>query len=108
MDTHLPARPAPTSRQASLENIPTPALVLDRARLDRNLERLLVAEVSQEHGILAIRSGSDQSLPPLPVEARVRILPIHACATAAQHDGYNVVSGESAAIEAYWPGLRGS
>ena len=68
---------------------------------------LLVSEASQEHGILAIRAGSGEALPDLPVGARVRILPNHACATAAQHEGYNVVSGASDVVEAFWPRMRG-
>jgi D-serine deaminase-like pyridoxal phosphate-dependent protein len=68
---------------------------------------LLVAEASQEHGILAIRAGGDQPLPDLPVGARVRILPNHACATAAQHEAYNVVRGASPVVEARWPRMRG-
>ncbi|WP_332764336.1 alanine racemase [Phenylobacterium sp.] len=68
---------------------------------------LLVAEASQEHGILAIRGGGDQPLPDLPVGARVRILPNHACATAAQHEAYNVVHGASPVVEARWPRIRG-
>jgi D-serine deaminase-like pyridoxal phosphate-dependent protein len=68
---------------------------------------LLVAEASQEHGILAIRAGSDQPLPDLPVGARVRILPNHACATSAQHDAYEVVSETSPVVEARWPRMRG-
>ena len=68
---------------------------------------LLVAEASQEHGILAIRAGSDQPVPDLPVGARVRILPNHACATGAQHDAYNVVGGASPVVEARWPRMRG-
>jgi D-serine deaminase-like pyridoxal phosphate-dependent protein len=73
----------------------------------RPYQDLLVAEASQEHGILAIRGGSDQPLPDLPVGARVRILPNHACATAAQHEGYNVVRGASPGVEARWPRMRG-
>jgi D-serine deaminase-like pyridoxal phosphate-dependent protein len=34
-------------------------------------------------------------------------LPNHACATAAQHDFYNVVDGESPKIEARWERIRG-
>ncbi|UWU95695.1 alanine racemase [Bradyrhizobium sp. CB1015] len=68
---------------------------------------LIVAQVSQEHGILAMRSGSTQALPHLPIGAKVRILPNHACATASQHDLYNVVSDSSDAIEARWPRMRG-
>jgi D-serine deaminase-like pyridoxal phosphate-dependent protein len=68
---------------------------------------LIVAQASQEHGILAIRSGSAQALPDLSIGAKVRILPNHACATASQHELYNVVSAGSDAIEAQWRRMRG-
>jgi D-serine deaminase-like pyridoxal phosphate-dependent protein len=68
---------------------------------------LIVVQASQEHGVLAIRPGSDADLPDLPVGAKVRILPNHACATASQHDIYNVISSGSPALEARWPRIRG-
>ncbi len=68
---------------------------------------LIVAHASQEHGTLAIRSGSSQALPDLPVDARVRIMPNHACATGAQHERYRVVFGPARAIAAEWPRMRG-
>jgi D-serine deaminase-like pyridoxal phosphate-dependent protein len=68
---------------------------------------LLVAEASQEHGILAMRAGADRPPPDLPVGARVRILPNHACATSAQHEAYNVVRGASPLVAARWPRMRG-
>ncbi|MGY3452235.1 alanine racemase [Bradyrhizobium sp. USDA 4353] len=68
---------------------------------------LIVAHASQEHGTLAIRSGSSEPLPDLPVGSKVRILPNHACATASQHERYHVVAGQSGAIEAQWPRIRG-
>jgi D-serine deaminase-like pyridoxal phosphate-dependent protein len=68
---------------------------------------LIVAHASQEHGTLAIRSGSSQALPHLPVGTKVRILPNHACATGSQHDRYHVVAGQSGAIEGQWPRIRG-
>ncbi|MDE2489038.1 MAG: alanine racemase, partial [Alphaproteobacteria bacterium] len=68
---------------------------------------LLVAEASQEHGILALRAGAGRPPPDLPVGARVRILPNHACATGAQHEGYHLVSGGSGLVEAFWPRMRG-
>ena len=68
---------------------------------------LIVAQASQEHGILAIRPGSTHALPNLPIGAKVRILPNHACATASQHELYNVVSASSDAIQARWPRMRG-
>ncbi|MEU4765219.1 alanine racemase [Actinosynnema sp. NPDC023794] len=53
-------------------------------------EDLLMTDASQEHGTLAMRPGSDRPLPDLPVGTRVRVLPNHACATAAQHDTYRL------------------
>jgi D-serine deaminase-like pyridoxal phosphate-dependent protein len=68
---------------------------------------LIVDQTSQEHGILALRKGSAATLPELPVGARVRVLPNHACATGAQHAGYNVVLDNKPDIVAYWPRMRG-
>lgn len=68
---------------------------------------LIVAQASQEHGVLALRAGSNEALPDLPVGARVRILPNHACATAAQHENYNVIAGSNLEVEAQWPRMRG-
>src|SRR5581483_1276105 len=68
---------------------------------------LIVDQTSQEHGILALRKGSTKELPDLPIGARVRILPNHACATGAQHDAYNVVGGGKLEIVARWPRIRG-
>lgn len=71
------------------------------------LEDVIVVQASQEHGILAVRSGSGKSMPDLPVGTRVRILPNHACAMAAQHDFYSVLNGKSPEIEARWERIRG-
>jgi D-serine deaminase-like pyridoxal phosphate-dependent protein len=68
---------------------------------------LIVDEVSQEHGIVKVRPGSGAALPDLPLGARVRILPNHACATGAQHEAYNVVESSGRAIAARWPRMRG-
>ncbi|MGC7097762.1 alanine racemase [Amycolatopsis lurida] len=62
---------------------------------------LLMADASQEHGILALRPGSSETLPDLPIGTQVRVLPIHACATAAQHDHYHLGDGER------WQRVRG-
>lgn len=53
---------------------------------------LVVESANQEHGIVALRAGATGALPELAVGDLVRILPNHACATAAQHDHYNVVT----------------
>ncbi len=66
---------------------------------------LIVAGANQEHGIVAPRSGSGARVPDLPVGARLRVLPNHACATAAQHDRYRVLS--HGVVEAEWPRFGG-
>ena len=68
---------------------------------------LIVADASQEHGILAMRPGSDARLPDLAVGDRVRILPNHACATGAQHERYRVVRTGGRDVVATWPRMRG-
>lgn len=73
----------------------------------RVLPDLIVAAANQEHGIVAVRPGSGGVLPDLPIGARLRILPNHACATGAQHDGYEVVPADPAAPLAHWPRFRG-
>ncbi|HEY4275297.1 MAG TPA: alanine racemase [Rhizomicrobium sp.] len=67
---------------------------------------LVVLRANQEHGILAARPGSGARIPELRVGDRVRILPNHACATAAQHDRYHVIDGGNR-VEAVWPRFRG-
>jgi D-serine deaminase-like pyridoxal phosphate-dependent protein len=62
---------------------------------------LIMRLANQEHGVLEIRPGSSARLPELPVGSLVRILPNHACATAAQHTYYNVLSDGQ--IVAKWP-----
>jgi D-serine deaminase-like pyridoxal phosphate-dependent protein len=66
---------------------------------------LIMVEANQEHGILALRPGSSATLPELPVGTLLRILPNHACATAAQHDRYRATSGGF--VTAVWPRFSG-
>jgi D-serine deaminase-like pyridoxal phosphate-dependent protein len=80
-------------------------LVCDAA--GRPYADLIVSSANQEHGIVTIRPGSDAALPDLPVGTRVRILPNHACSTAAQHALYQVVEGDSDAVTAAWPRFGG-
>jgi D-serine deaminase-like pyridoxal phosphate-dependent protein len=69
------------SRDRGTANQPTDqgyGLVAD---LDGNLiPHLVMSAASQEHGTLTSRDSTA-----LPVGTRLRILPNHACATAAQH-----------------------
>ena len=66
------------------------------------IEDLLMVGASQEHGVLAVRPGSGRELPDLPVGTRVRILPIHACATASQHDHFEVMAREGEPVTQRW------
>jgi D-serine deaminase-like pyridoxal phosphate-dependent protein len=54
----------------------------------------VMVEANQEHGINAPRSGLAGEAPWLPVGTQVRILPNHACATAAQFPCYHVLDRE--------------
>ena len=73
----------------------------------RVLEDLIISAANQEHGTIALRSGSLRPLPDLPVGTPLRILPNHACATAAQYAGYTVLPAESDASVVYWPRFNG-
>ena len=70
------------------------------------LDGVIVSDANQEHGILSHRSGEASRMPKLPVGTLVRILPNHACATAAQHACYQVVRG-SRHVEERWERIRG-
>lgn len=68
---------------------------------------LIVTQTNQEHGIVAVRPGSDAVLPDLPVGTRLRILANHACATAAQFASYEVVPGAEDAPLVRWERFGG-
>ena len=67
---------------------------------------LIVTRVNQEHGIVALRSGSSERLPDIPIGSRVRILPNHACATATQFDRYHVLN-ETDEVTDMWQRFSG-
>jgi D-serine deaminase-like pyridoxal phosphate-dependent protein len=68
---------------------------------------LIVIQANQEHGIVSRRSGSSAPIPDLPIGTKLRVLPNHACATAAQHEGYVVVQEGSPGVQGYWPRFGG-
>ncbi|CAN7360748.1 alanine racemase [Phenylobacterium sp. LjRoot225] len=68
---------------------------------------VILADANQEHGVIALRPGADGALPELAIGDRVRILPNHACSTAAQHRSYHLVRGGSDRVEAEWPRFGG-
>ncbi|MBI3710758.1 MAG: hypothetical protein HY246_24190, partial [Proteobacteria bacterium] len=74
------------------------------------LSGLAVVDVHQEHGIVGHAKGLD-AIDPLPfaqfpVGSRVRVLPNHACMTAAMYDRYYVTDGESEVV-AEWDRVNG-
>jgi D-serine deaminase-like pyridoxal phosphate-dependent protein len=72
----------------------------------RPIPDVVMTDASQEHGILSHRSGDPSRMPELPIGTRVRVLPNHACATAAQYDRYSVVNGDER-ISATWQRFSG-
>jgi D-serine deaminase-like pyridoxal phosphate-dependent protein len=74
---------------------------------DRPADRLHVADVHQEHGLVAGPRPHEELVEAYPVGARVRILPNHACLTAAPHDRYYVVRGRDTSILDVWPKASG-
>ena len=69
----------------------------------RIVNGLYVDSVSQEHGHVKVRDEADYEL--FPVGSRVRILPVHACMTAAAYDYFNLLDG--AKISARWDRVNG-
>ncbi len=67
----------------------------------RILPDFIVSSANQEHGIVSLRPGADRSMPDLPVGTRLRILPNHACATAAQHDRYTVLPQDGGPLQTW-------
>jgi D-serine deaminase-like pyridoxal phosphate-dependent protein len=69
------------------------------------IEGVRVESTNQEHGIITARSGElDWSR--FPIGSRVRILPNHACATAAAYDRYFVTDGEERIVDV-WERVNG-
>lgn len=86
----------PPAQQAGYGAVAT----LDGARLSG----LTVASVSQEHGQITGTAPIDFSK--FPVGTRLRILPNHACLTAAAYDRYHVLDG-SREVVATWTRTNG-
>lgn len=66
------------------------------------LPGLCVREVNQEHGLIA--AGSATLFDALPIGTRLRLLPNHACMTAAAYDSYHVIHGGGVRT---WPRCNG-
>lgn len=79
--------------------------LIARAEEGAPLPGLYVAEVHQEHGLIASRKGE----PPygrFPVGSRVRVLLNHACITAAAYDRYHLI-GELGEVTGFWARING-
>ena len=60
----------------------------------RVLADYTVSGANQEHGIISHRAGDASRMLDVPVGTLLRILPNHACATAAQHNVYHVLGAD--------------
>ncbi len=70
------------------------------------IEDLIVVSCNQEHGVIARRGGGAIEFSKFPVGRLLRILPNHACATAAQFDAYEALNAEGR-VAARYPRLNG-
>jgi D-serine deaminase-like pyridoxal phosphate-dependent protein len=68
-------------------------------------EDVTVSGTNQEHGIITARAGVID-FDRFPIGSRLKILPNHACATAAAYDRYFVTSGDER-IVAVWDRVNG-
>ena len=66
-----------------------------------------VSAANQEHGIVTRRDGAAPAdlAQQFPVGSRLRVLPNHACATAAQFGQYHVLDSHGAV--SIWPRFSG-
>jgi D-serine deaminase-like pyridoxal phosphate-dependent protein len=69
------------------------------------LPDVIVSSTNQEHGIITSRTGKID-FDRFPIGSRVKILPNHACATAAAYERYYVTSGSNR-IHATWERVNG-
>lgn len=67
--------------------------------------RLCVTDTHQEHG--EVTAEAPIPFQSLPIGSRVRVLPNHACMTAAMYGCYHVVEGEGDAVSDIWPRTNG-
>lgn len=67
---------------------------------------LIVTVCNQEHGVVSLRPGATGTVPEFPVGTLLRILPNHACATAAQHREYVLLPREGNDLQR-WPRFSG-
>jgi D-serine deaminase-like pyridoxal phosphate-dependent protein len=69
------------------------------------IDDVIVSSTNQEHGIVTARSGTID-FDRFPIGSRVRILPNHACATAAAYERYHVTDGGERIVDV-WERVNG-
>ena len=69
------------------------------------IEGVTVEATNQEHGMISARSGT-LDVSRFPVGGRVKILPNHACATAAAYERYQVTDGAERIVDV-WERVNG-
>lgn len=70
------------------------------------IPELMVSAANQEHGIITAREGMNIDWEKFRIGQPLRILPNHACATAAMHDHYNITD-DNREIVASWLRING-
>jgi D-serine deaminase-like pyridoxal phosphate-dependent protein len=68
---------------------------------------LRVDDTHQEHGILRMNDGAEPPWDDLAIGARVRVLPVHVCMTAAAFERYHVVADADDVVIDEWTRARG-
>jgi D-serine deaminase-like pyridoxal phosphate-dependent protein len=95
-------------RSTAAEGLPEDVgfgLVTDALGAER-IDGMHVSRVYQEHGLLSCQGGGRFPFERLPVGARVRVFPNHACLTAAMYESYHVIRGGHEVV-AVWPRING-
>ena len=77
-------------------------LIVD-VRGDPSFGKLFISEVYQEHG--EIRGAEPLPFDQLPIGSKVRVIPNHACMTAAAFDRYLILENDDVVEE--WPRING-
>jgi len=71
----------------------------------KQVKDIIISNVQQEHGFLTSPSGN-AVCDEMPLGSRIRIMPNHACMTAAPYDKYYIVDGDDIVIDE-WSKITG-
>jgi len=76
------------------------------AKSGKIIENFIVGDVSQEHGMVSSLKG-DIDFSKYPIGSKLRILPNHACMTAAAHSQYHLLDKNSEEVTYIWQRCTG-